>query len=52
MVARQWQEIDTLKKTMLVLQQKMILSAQDAGDARAEGLSVTEQALRDKPPHY
>lgn len=52
MVARQWAEIDALKKTLLAVQHKMLSLAQDAGEARSEGLSVTEQALRDKPPHY
>ncbi len=52
MVAQQWQEIDALKKAIRALHQKISSSAQDAGEARAEGLSVTEQALQDKPPHY
>lgn len=52
MVARQWQEIDLLKKAMIALQQKLETSIHDAGDRGAEGLSVSEQAQRDKPPHY
>jgi len=53
MVARQWREIDQLKKTLLTLEKRMISFTQDAREVRAtEDLSVAEQALRDKPPHY
>lgn len=52
MVTRQWREIDLLKKALLAMQDKMVALAQDAGEGRQPGLSVTEQALRDKPPHY
>lgn len=52
MVARQWQDIDLLKKTVTVLQQKIAAAAQGAGDTGGDKLSVSEQALRDKPPHY
>ncbi len=52
MVALQWQEIDLLKKAVRGLQEKMLPLTQSAGDTQSEGLSVTEQALRDMPPHY
>lgn len=48
-VTRQWAEIDGLKKQIGRMQDK-IMSLEDA--PASEGLSVTEQAARDKPPHY
>ena len=52
MVARQWQEIDLLKKAIRALQEKMGSFSLGAEKTGSENLSVTEQALRDKPPHY
>lgn len=52
MVLRQWHEIDVLKKGFEKLQGKInLIDATGAGSAE-ELLSVSEQAARDKPPHY
>ncbi len=52
MVNRQWQEIDLLKKQLEKTNAKLGVLEETAGDSESEGLSVTEQAARDKPPHY
>lgn len=46
MVAKQWDEIDLLKKRVKRLEGGLA----QVGDK--ENLSPAEQALRDKPPHY
>jgi uncharacterized coiled-coil protein SlyX len=46
MVARQWDEIDLLKKRMKKLQEDV------ADVSETEMLSPAEQSARDKPPHY
>lgn len=51
-VSRQWTEIDLLKKHLRKLQDKIDMVGQSVADAGSENLSVTEQAARDKPPHY
>jgi len=45
-VARQWDEIDMLKKHIRKLQGTM------AEVTENQSLSTAEQAARDKPPHY
>lgn len=52
MVAAQWQDIDKLKKSVVMLQQKLVTMTQDQMDGQSDPMSVTEIALRDKPPHY
>ena len=52
MVTRQWQEIDALKKYITGLQGKIESLEDTMRTGEGEPLSVTEQALRDKPPHY
>lgn len=53
MVVKQWDEIDALKGKVKILQDKIGVLSQEAAEGQAgAGLSVTEQALRDKPPHY
>ncbi len=49
MVSQQWAEIDGLKRSILKLQGKLSQVESVVGE---EELSVSEQALRDKPPHY
>lgn len=51
-VLRQWKEIDLLKSALKKLQGK--IEQLDSAVTESEGapLSVTEQAARDKPPHY
>lgn len=51
MILLQGKEIDALKLRLERAQQKL-LDIESAGPGKEEGLSVTEQALRDKPPHY
>lgn len=48
----QRKEIDALKVRLDRTQKKLIDMDQGAPVVQEEGLSVTEQALRDKPPHY
>lgn len=53
-VQRQWDEIDILKKRSAGLQARigeLEDSAKDGG-GDDKGLSVTEIAARNKPPHY
>ncbi len=49
-VGAQRKEIDMLTRRLEKTQAKL-LDLQDAG-GEEKALSVTEQALRDKPPHY
>lgn len=53
MITLQGKEIATLK-VRLDRTQKKLIDMENAGAAPAqeEGLSVSEQAVRDKPPHY
>ncbi len=51
-VSRQWEEIDLLKKHLEKLQDKIDQVGNSASGENPETLSVTEQAARDKPPHY
>ncbi len=51
MVTRQWDEIDMLKKRMGKMQDK-IAHLEETATGEEEGLSVTEIAARNKPPHY
>lgn len=51
MVAQQWDSIDLLKKQILRLHDKMTAMAENAG-SEEDGLSVTEVAALNKPPHY
>lgn len=51
-VTRQWQEIEALKKRLARLQDKVVTLEESGGGEDGKSLSVTEQALRDKPPHY
>ncbi len=52
MVTAQWDQIDILKARLKKMQGKV----EELEDSLPEGdnkdLSVTEQAARDKPPHY
>ena len=48
-VTSQWKEIELLKKRMVKMQSKLDI-IEDGGDS--ESMSITEQAERDKPPHY
>lgn len=48
----QRKEIDALKVRLDRTQKKLIDMDQGAPAVQEEGLSVSEQALRDKPPHY
>lgn len=52
MIARQWAEIDRLRRDVDRMRSKlqMLESAAPADDT--ENLSVAELAAREKPPHY
>jgi len=50
-VTAQAKDIDRLKKRLDLAHEKLAEVEQSAEGGRKE-LSVTEQALRDKPPHY
>lgn len=52
MIALQGKEIVTLQMRLDRTQKKLIEIEAGAGAGEDEGLSVTEQAARDKPPHY
>ena len=52
MVTRQWEEIDRLKARMGHLLDKVDYLEQNTGKSETAGLSVTEVAARNKPPHY
>lgn len=53
MINRQWQDIDTLKKILKKTQDKLgeIESGTTTNDP-TDGLSVSELAAQEKPPHY
>ena len=49
----QWQQIEQLKRQISMAQDKLKLLEAGAGEGSGDSnLSVTEIALRDKPPHY
>lgn len=50
MLDRQWKEIDRLKRHLENAYAKLDALENQAGPASS--LSVSEQAARDKPPHY
>lgn len=50
-INRQWQEIEMLKKLLMKAEAKISSLASDGGDPHA-GLSTTEIAAMEKPPHY
>jgi SlyX protein len=52
MVTRQWDEIDILKKRLNKMQDKMAYMSESAQPTGEEGLSVSEIAALNKPPHY
>lgn len=52
MVARQWDEIDILKKRHIRLQDKIAELEEARSDNPESGLSATEIAALNKPPHY
>jgi uncharacterized coiled-coil protein SlyX len=53
MIHLQRQEIDILKRRFDRTQEKMLeIAEHGASTSEDPPLSVTEQALRDKPPHY
>lgn len=53
MINAQWQQIEMLKRQLAKAQDKLTLLEAGAGDGTDDSaLSVTEIALRDKPPHY
>jgi uncharacterized coiled-coil protein SlyX len=51
-VMEQRKDIDRIRRLLDKTGQKLADLEQGATEGRAEGLSATEQALRDKPPHY
>lgn len=51
-VTVQAKDIDRLKKRLDLAHEKLAEVEMASSEGRKEGLSVTEQALRDKPPHY
>ena len=52
MVAKQWKLIDSLQDEIKLLKDKIGALKYSDNESGGENLSVTEQALRDKPPHY
>ena len=53
MITLQGKEIAALKTRLDRTQKKLVDMEEVGGGAgQSEGLSVTEQAARDKPPHY
>jgi len=52
MLGLQGKEIDTLKIRLDRTQKKIVDMEMAPGETQGEALSPTEQALRDKPPHY
>ena len=49
----QWQQIELLKRQISMAQDKLKLLEAGAGEGSEDSnLTVTEIALRDKPPHY
>lgn len=52
-VTRQWEEIDALKKYMKLTKDKMQELESNMGDlGQSEGMSISDMAAADKPPHY
>lgn len=51
-VTKQWNEIDTLKKQLIRLGAKMDEVEAIAKENSGEGLTVSEEAALNKPPHY
>ncbi len=51
MITQQWKEIDILKLRLKKAQDRLSEMA-PSQDSEREGLSVTEIAALDKPPHY
>lgn len=52
MVVKQGDEIEALKSHLTKLEGKIGLLEETAGSGEGEGLSVTEIAAMNKPPHY
>lgn len=53
MITLQGKEIAVLKTRLDRTQKKLVdMEEADGGAGQSESLSVTEQAARDKPPHY
>lgn len=49
----QWQQIEQLKRQLSTAQDKLKLLEAGAGEGAGDSsMTVTEIALRDKPPHY
>lgn len=53
-VAKQWDVIERLKKALIHTQEKLddVLASAQQEKANGKNLSASEQAARDKPPHY
>ncbi len=51
-VTKQWDEIEHLKKALRKITDKIDMIEDNANAGSGEGLSVSEQAARDKPPHW
>lgn len=52
MVKAQWDQIDILKARLTKMQGKVEELEENLPGGDTKGLSVSEQAARDKPPHY
>lgn len=52
MVKAQWDQIDILKARLTKMQGKVEELEENLPDGDGKNLSVSEQAARDKPPHY
>lgn len=52
MVIAQGRDIDRLKKHIRTLENKIENLEDETAEGENKPLSVTEQAARDKPPHY
>jgi len=55
MVTRQWDEIEKLRRQIQRAENKLSRLEEDSssgGDGGSNPLSVSDQASRDKPPHY
>ena len=52
-VTRQWEEIDALKKYMQMTKSKIQELEENIGElGQQDGMSVSDAAAADKPPHY
>lgn len=52
-VTRQWEEIDALKKYMKLTKNKMQELESNIGElSQNDGMSISDMAAMDKPPHY